>query len=947
MPYGIIKIDTITFTDAGVDKSVSISGLVQNPTFTGNVTATGTISGLIVQAPTVTGTTANFASGVYTTQISGAIVKVPAGSAGAPSIQVGVGASVAPGLYGAGTDLLGISTGGAGRIFIDSTGRLGVGTSSPQNALVVSNGGAEGLEIVPTGGTPNVIAFNRSTAAYAPLTLNGSVHILQTSGTERLRIDSSGRVGIGTSAPEQILTIVNNSTSVATGSTLSVVGGTTNIAGEGGSIAFSNFVKSGVTSAARIRSGLVNAITQETGYLVFDTNGGSGLTERLRIDNNGNVGIGTSSPGYKLTVRSDSSATNAATPYDNTGFVIRNDDTTAGNYSSLSFNTLSSISADISVATIAGISTSKTNGASTGELVFYTTNSTVNERARIDSSGRLLVGTSSARSFFGGADTPGLQIEGITDVGREASITSSLNGDRGGVLLLAKQRSGAVGGQTIVQSGDQLGYLGFQGSDGTKMLAGAAIEGIVDGTPGTDDMPGRLVFSTTADGASSPTERLRIDSTGRVGIGITAPTAALDIAGQTVLSNAGDGFGIKIINSSVKTYPAAGGQCVGFLQAYNVANATSITTPTVTFFANRVNLTKSGGNVQDIDGFNVVVYGSLNTWGDLNTCRQYTYSSDLFIYSGIDANSRTSNSFSGPNIALTPPDLGTQTISTVNAETIQFAGATGGTCTVNVTNWISGPFKNLRFFANGSGTRTYNLTNASFYDMNAGWGVAAGTTGMVATITNLFGLRLRPPASTTGLTITNNWGLYQEWSSAKNWFAGESNQFPNITTTASGANAFLDSADSNRLYRSTSSLVYKRDIEDLDSNFADQILNLRPVWYRSKCDADCQDWSWYGLIAEEVAEIDPRFVHYGYQEDAYELVDVKQVVDLPEGDPRREEGIETEEVTRQERQLKADAQQVPNGVAYERLVVPLLDIIKRQKSQLDSFETRLAALEAR
>ncbi len=40
MAYGILKVDTITFTDGGVDKSVTISGLVQNPTFTGNVTVT-------------------------------------------------------------------------------------------------------------------------------------------------------------------------------------------------------------------------------------------------------------------------------------------------------------------------------------------------------------------------------------------------------------------------------------------------------------------------------------------------------------------------------------------------------------------------------------------------------------------------------------------------------------------------------------------------------------------------------------------------------------------------------------------------------------------------------------------------------------------------------------------------------------------------------------------
>lgn len=67
MPYGIIKVDTITFTDNNVDKTVSISGLVQNPTFTGNVTATGTISGT-----TITGTTGNFTT-LNATTISGTV----------------------------------------------------------------------------------------------------------------------------------------------------------------------------------------------------------------------------------------------------------------------------------------------------------------------------------------------------------------------------------------------------------------------------------------------------------------------------------------------------------------------------------------------------------------------------------------------------------------------------------------------------------------------------------------------------------------------------------------------------------------------------------------------------------------------------------------------------------------------------------------------------------
>ena len=77
-------------------------------------------------------------------------------------------------------------------------------------------------------------------------------------------------------------------------------------------------------------------------------------------------------------------------------------------------------------------------------------------------------------------------------------------------------------------SGDSLGEISFNGADGTNLVPAATITTEVDGTPGSNDMPGRLVFSTTADGASSPTERMRITSNGTVIFGstgsITAPT---------------------------------------------------------------------------------------------------------------------------------------------------------------------------------------------------------------------------------------------------------------------------------------------------------------------------------------------------------------------------------------------------------------------------------------
>lgn len=84
--------------------------------------------------------------------------------------------------------------------------------------------------------------------------------------------------------------------------------------------------------------------------------------------------------------------------------------------------------------------------------------------------------------------------------------------------------------------------------------------------------------------------------------------------------------------------------------------------------------------------------------------------------------------------------------------------------------------------------------------------------------------------------------------------------FPSISTTASAANAFLDSGASNNLLRSTSSLRYKQDVEDLVDS--DALERLRPVTYRSRAEADDQSKRWLGFIAEEVHEIEPMLVHY-------------------------------------------------------------------------------------
>ena len=129
------------------------------------------------------------------------------------------------------------------------------------------------------------------------------------------------------------------------------------------------------------------------------------------------------------------------------------------------------------------------------------------ERLRVDPSGRLLVGTST--------NITGYRTEISTNDGSNLSLLSySASVGDGVYLVLNRSKSGTTGTQSVVASGDLVGTIRFRASDGTGFINAAAIEAIVDGTPGTNDMPGRLVFSTTADGASSPTERMRLQNTG-------------------------------------------------------------------------------------------------------------------------------------------------------------------------------------------------------------------------------------------------------------------------------------------------------------------------------------------------------------------------------------------------------------------------------------------------
>jgi hypothetical protein len=144
----------------------------------------------------------------------------------------------------------------------------------------------------------------------------------------------------------------------------------------------------------------------------------------------------------------------------------------------------------------------------------------------VDSNGKLLVGTSTARVNYYSSLTP----EGIQDETGTQSLFKNSNNATGPAFYLGKSRGATANSNTVVQDNDQLGAVVFFGADGTNVWPGAQIIAAVDGTPGANDIPGRLVFSTTADGSASATERMRITSAGNVGIGTTSPDSKLTIS---------------------------------------------------------------------------------------------------------------------------------------------------------------------------------------------------------------------------------------------------------------------------------------------------------------------------------------------------------------------------------------------------------------------------------
>ncbi len=421
---------------------------------------------------------------------------------------------------------------------------LGLPSTSTDNTVPRFSGTAGALEgtlvqindanaILVAAGTAALPGFsfvgdtNTGWSAATADTLVGS-----TAGSERIRITSGGLFGIGVTPSAKALLHVGNSTDQYAVFQFNNVGSyPTPVFGT--SIGFNR-------SSGQAESNFINSYTSAvTSFTFSQQTGASAITDLVTFKANGLIGInpasilgGTPLFGLHLgqtgmMVESLAGAGSVAFRRFNGSIGTPTKVVSGNNIGGLNFGGYQETTGAFTTGVQLVLVTSSQDWTSTAngmEVRFSTVlNGTTNaqERLRIDNAGRVVMGHTTAIAINASSGTyPYFQRHGFSGVDDAAIVAYRWQAGAGPAFLGgAKSRSATAGSHSIVSVSDSLVQFAGYGDDGTDFIPAAVISVVVDAAPGTGDMPGRIVFATTADGFGTSTEAMRVDSAQRVLIG--------------------------------------------------------------------------------------------------------------------------------------------------------------------------------------------------------------------------------------------------------------------------------------------------------------------------------------------------------------------------------------------------------------------------------------------